>query len=163
MRVSLIVAVSENGVIGRDNDLPWHLSADLRRFKSLTMDHHLLVGRKTFEAIGRPLPGRRMVVISKGRPVLPEGVDLVSSPEEGIELARGRAEREVFIAGGAQIYRRTLPLADRLYLTRIHQEFDGDATFPELAAAEWTLVEQLSFDPDPDQPLAYSFLTLDRV
>ena len=98
MKLSIIVAVATNNVIGRDNDLPWHLSADLRRFKRLTMGHHLLVGRKTFEAIGRPLPGRQMIVLSRGRPSLPESVKLAPSLEAAIDLARSAGETEAFVA-----------------------------------------------------------------
>lgn len=162
MKISIIVAVAENGIIGRDNDLPWHLSADLRRFKRLTMGHHLLLGRKTYEAIGRPLPGRHMVVISRGRPELPAAVARVSSLEEGIELARLAGEQEVFIAGGAQIYRVALPLADRIYLTRVHREFDGDARFPEIENASWTVVDQEHHQADNDHAPAYSFEILER-
>jgi len=162
MRIAVIVAMAENGVIGRDNDLPWHLSADLKRFKRLTMGHHLLLGRRTFEAIGRSLPGRHMVVVSRGRPELPDGVALVSSLEEGIELAQRTGEAEVFVAGGAQIYRLALPLAHRIYLTRIHQEIPGDAVFPDLDEADWTVVEQEHHDADEICLFDYSFLILDR-
>lgn len=163
MRVSIIVAVAENGVIGRDNDLPWHLSEDLQRFKRLTMGHHLLMGRKTFESIGRPLPGRRMIVISRGRPALPEEVLLASSLEEALEIAGKAGEEEAFIAGGSQIYRLALPLAHRLYLTRVHREYPGDARFPDLEESAWCLVEQDHHEESEANPLAYTFSILDRV
>jgi len=162
MRISIIVAVAENGVIGRENDLPWHLSADLKRFKSLTMGHHLLLGRKTFEAIGRPLPGRHMVVISRGRPELPPGIALVPSLEEGIDLARRAGDEEVFVAGGAQIYRLALPLANRIYLTRVHQNFAGDADFPDLDDGDWAIVDRQHHRADESSPFDYSFLLLER-
>jgi dihydrofolate reductase len=143
----LIVAISDNGVIGREQDLPWRLSTDLRRFKRLTMGHHLLMGRKTFESIGRPLPGRSMVAISRGAPALPEGVALAGSLEEALELARQAGDDEVFVAGGAEIFRLSLPLVDRIYLTRVHAEVEGDVQLPGLAAEfedprVWRLVEQ---------------------
>ena len=162
MRISLIVAVAENGVIGRHNDLPWRLSADLKRFKRLTMGHPILLGRKTYEAIGRPLPGRHMVVISRGAPDLPAQVAVVPSLEAGLEKARRAGDAEAFIAGGAQIYRLALPHADRIYLTRIHREFQGDTVFPEIELKDWTLVEQEDHGARESKSLGYSFLIFDR-
>jgi dihydrofolate reductase len=132
MKLSLIVAIADNGVIGRDQDLPWRLSSDLRRFKRLTMGHHLLMGRKTIDSIGRALPGRSMVAISRGRPPLPEGIARASSLEEAIDVARRGGDDEAFIAGGAEIFRQSLPLADRLYLTRVHAPVAGDIRFAEI-------------------------------
>ena len=162
MRLSIIVAVAENGVIGRDNQLPWHLSADLKRFKRLTMGHHLLLGRKSYEAIGRPLPGRFMVVISRGTPSLPDGVSLASSVDKAIELARKAGDHEAFIAGGAQIYRLALPRADRIYLTKIHRSFAGDSYFPKLDEELWTLVKSEYHEASQVDPCGFSFLTYDR-
>jgi dihydrofolate reductase len=130
MRLSIIAAVADNGVIGRDNALPWRLSADLRRFKVLTLGHHLLMGRKTFESIGSVLPGRTTVVISRGRPALPPGVLLAHSIDEAVAMARASGDFEAFVAGGAEIYELALPVADRLYLTRVHTITDGDIRFP---------------------------------
>jgi dihydrofolate reductase len=163
MRLSIIVAVAENGVIGRDNNLPWYLPADLGRFKQLTMGHHLLMGRKTFEAIGRALPGRTTVVISRGRPTLPEGVELAGSLEEALSLAAAAGEDETFVAGGAQIYHLALPRADRLYLTRVHATIEGDTRFPALTETEWTLVSQEDHTPDEKNKYRYSFLVYDRT
>jgi dihydrofolate reductase len=162
MKVSIIAAVADNGVIGLDNGLPWHLSADLQRFKRLTMGHHLLIGRKTFAAIGRSLPGRSMVVISRGRPTLPAGVALTSSLEEAIELARGAQDTEAFVAGGAQIYALALPLADRLYLTRIHATFAGDAFFPDVDLGAWKLIDHEDHRAADATAISYSFLTYER-
>ena len=162
MKLSIIVAAARNGVIGRDNELPWHLSADLKRFKRLTMGHHLLMGRRTFEAIGRPLPGRTNVVISRGRPDLPEDVVLVASLEEGLALARKAGETEAFVAGGAQIYKLALPQADRLYLTRIHRSFVGDAHFPDIDEDHWMLIAREDHEATPQTPGGYSFLTYER-
>ena len=126
MSVALVVAVAENGAIGRDGQLPWRLSADLQRFKALTMGHHLVLGRKTWESIGRPLPGREMIVVSRGRPELPEGVHLSSSVEQAVERARSYGEDELFIAGGASIYAAALALTDRIYMTHVEASIDGD-------------------------------------
>jgi dihydrofolate reductase len=142
MKLSLIVAIADNGVIGRDQDLPWRLSADLQRFKRLTMGHYLLVGRKTIDSIGRALPGRSMVAISRGRPPLPGGVARAGSLEEGIEIARRGGDDEAFVAGGAEIFRLALPLADRLYLTRVHASVEGDALFQ-------AILDELDLPADP--------------
>src|SRR5262245_53191174 len=142
MRVSMIAAVAKNGTIGIDNKLPWRLPADLRHFKSLTMGHHLVMGRKTFESVGT-LPGRTTVVVSRrGLASLPPaGVTVATSVAEALDLARRAGEAEAFVAGGAEIYRAALDYADRIYLTRIEKSFAGDATFPELDPDEWTEVE----------------------
>lgn len=165
MRVSILVAAAENGTIGRDNKLPWHLPADLRRFKALTMGHHLLMGRKTWESVGKPLAGRSIVVISRRRLKLPPGVQSATSPHDAVALARAAGDREPFLAGGAEIYRRSLAdgLVDRVYLTRIHHTFAGDAVFPELAPETWRLVERQDCAADEQNPYAFSYLTYDRA
>ena len=162
MKLSIIVAVAENGVIGRGKDLPWHLSADLKRFKDLTMGHHLLLGRKTFESIGRPLPGRTMVVISRGRSDLPAGVILADSLDHAVEIAESNSDEEAFVAGGAEIYKLALPQADRVYMTRVRDSFEGDVTFPEFQEADWRLVSREDHEADAVNPIAYSFLVYDR-
>jgi len=161
MRVSIIVAVSANGVIGRDNDLPWRLSADLRRFKRLTMGHHLIMGRRTWESVGKPLPGRTTVVITSRRCRPHPEVAVARSLDEALELIAG--DDEVFIAGGAELYRAALPVADRLYLTRIHADFEGDTFFPQLDEAQWRLVSREDHAPDEKNALAYSFLVYERA
>lgn len=162
MRVSLIAAVASNGVIGDRGALPWHLSSDLRRFRALTTGHHLVVGRKTFDSIGRALPERRMVVITRGRPQLPEGVLAAPSLDAALRQARLAGEDEVFVAGGAEIYRLALPRADRLYLTRVDAEPEGDAYFPPFDEAAWILVERHEGATDERSPLPHSFLVYDR-
>lgn len=166
MRISIIAAVASNRVIGRDNRLPWRLPADLRRFKELTMDHTLLVGRKTFESIGRPLPGRSMLVVSRRegylRPQAPEGIRVAHSVQEALDLAREAGETELFVAGGAEIYRQTLPVADRLHLTRIEEDVAGDTYFPEYDEAQWKLVEREDHGPSEEVPFAWSFQVWDR-
>lgn len=139
MRVSLIVAADLGGVIGKEGGLPWHLPADLKRFKALTLGHHLIVGRKTYEAIGRPLPGRTMLVVSRQPGYAPAGVAVVASPEEALAVARAAGESEVFVAGGGEIYRRLLPAADRVHLTRVEGRFEGDTCFPPLDPAQFHL------------------------
>ncbi len=161
MKVSLIVAMAQNRVIGRDNGLPWRLRSDLARFKRLTMDHHLLLGRKTYDSIGRPLPGRTMVVITRDREWQREGVQVVHSVDAALRLAQDAGEREAFVGGGGEIYRQTLPLADRIYLTQIHEEIEGDAFFPDFDLAAWREVEREDREPDARNPHRYSFITLE--
>ena len=164
MRPSIIVALSTNGVIGYRNQLPWHLSADLKRFKALTMDHHLLIGRKTWESIGRVLPGRRMVVITRNPQFAADGVETATSLEAAIQLAASRSDEEVFIGGGAEIYAHALHRADRMYITRVHIEVPGDAFFPEFDdVAEWRLVDAEHCEPDEKNAHPYSFLTYQRI
>ena len=156
MRVSIIVAVSENGIIGREGDLPWRLSADLQRFKAITMGHHLIMGRKTFESIGRPLPGRVSVVLSRTAELdLPKGVLHATSLDSALRLAS--ADEEVFVIGGAQIYALALPKTNRIYLTRVSAIVQGDVSFVDWDVADWDLVSRESFDADPrnDHPHVY--------
>jgi dihydrofolate reductase len=160
MRRSALVAMAKNRVIGRDNTLPWRLSADLQRFKRLTLGHTLVMGRKTYESIGRPLPGRRMVVITRQKDFRPEGVQVVHSLEEALAAAPAD-EQELFIGGGEQIYRQALPLTDRLYLTVIERDVEGDAHFPELDPSDWEQVEEEAH-LGAEEPLPYRFLTYDR-
>ncbi len=163
MKISIIVAIADNGVIGRDNELPWRLSADLQRFKALTMGHHLLLGRKTFEAIGRPLPGREMIVVSRGTPELPDGVHLASSILDGIERARSYGEEELFVAGGASIYAVTLTDCDRVYLTRVHDDVDGDVLFPAVDWSLWDEVSRQEIPADERNEYATTFTVYDRT
>lgn len=161
MRVSIIVAAAENGVIGRDNALPWKLSADLKRFKALTMGHHLLMGRKTFESIGKPLPGRKTIVLSRGVPTVPAGVHVATDLPEALEIAMHSGETEAFVAGGAMVYREALSVADRMYLTRIREAFDGDTTFPHWDESAWRRVTVETCPNQQGEPEAV-FETWDR-
>ncbi|MDX4073700.1 MULTISPECIES: dihydrofolate reductase [Brucella] len=142
--VSIIVAAAENGVIGRDNDMPWRLSTDLKRFKALTLGKPVIMGRRTWESIGRPLPGRPNIVVTRDANFQAEGVHIVGSLEEGIALGRKLAEElgagEVCIIGGGKIYAQALPLADRVHLTRVLAAIDGDTHFPEIKSDGWRLV-----------------------
>lgn len=158
--VSIIAAVASNGVIGRQGDLPWHMPTDLRRFKRLTMGHHLVVGRKTWDEVGKPLPGRIMVVVTRDRSFRPEGATVVHSVDAALSAARG--DDEVFIAGGGEIYRQALPLADRLYITRIHAHVEGDTVFPEIDENEWHVIDREDYDADERNPYPFSFLVYER-
>jgi len=162
MTVSLIVALSANRVIGRDGGLPWYLPADLRHFKRTTMGHHLIIGRKTWEEVGKPLPGRDMVVVTRSRDFAPEGVQVVRSVEQALEIAA--TDDEPFIGGGAQIYRIALAgdLVDRLYLTRIHTEIEGDTIFPKIDFDTWELVSEDHHEADEKNKFAFSFLVYER-
>jgi dihydrofolate reductase len=159
MTLSAIVAMASNRCIGKDNTLPWRLPADLKRFKQLTLGHTLVMGRKTYESIGRPLPGRTTLVVTRQRGYAPEGVRVAHSLEQALELARG--DDEVFIAGGADLYRQALGQVRRLYLTRIEREYAGDTFFPELDLSDWRLLAE---EPHPatDTAPPFSFLTYER-
>lgn len=161
MKLSLIVAMAENGVIGREGALPWHLPADLRRFKTLTMGHPMVMGRKTFESIGRALPGRRSIVVSRNPEWQAEGVETVTSLEQALTLAA--AEEEVFVIGGAEIFALALPRADRLYLTRVHAEIEGDVFFPKLDKSEWRTVSREDLAADEKNLYPTSFEVWERV
>jgi dihydrofolate reductase len=161
MRISIIVAAAANGVIGLENGLPWRMPTDMRRFKALTMGHALVMGRKTYDSVGRPLPGRRNVVITRRTDWQPEGVEVVHSLYEALRLAAG--DSEVFIAGGGEIFAQALPVTDRIYLTRIEASFPGDAFFPELDAETWRIVEQEHHDASDEDPYPFTFETLERA
>jgi dihydrofolate reductase len=160
--LSLIVAMDERRGIGYQGHLPWKLSADLKRFKQLTMGHHIIVGRKTFESIGRPLPGRQTIVITRNPVFRADGVVTVHSVESAIDLASGRAEDEAFICGGAEVYAEAIRFADRIYLTEVHARVDSDTFFPEFDLAEWVLEESSEHLADPKNDYAVSFKKLDR-
>jgi dihydrofolate reductase len=161
MIVSCIAAVAENGVIGRDNELPWRLSADLKRFKKLTMGHHLIMGRKTYESIGGPLPGRTSIVITRNRDYqAAPGVLLAHSFEEALRRAEG--EEEVFVIGGASVYREGVARADRLYLTRVHADVSGDTLFPAVDLAAWKIVREDFREADSKNLHAQTFRIYER-
>jgi dihydrofolate reductase len=160
MQISLIVAAAENDVIGRAGRLPWRLPADLRHFKQLTMGHHLIMGRKTFESIGRPLPGRTSIVLSRRQDFPAPEVLLAGSLDEALRRAGG--DGEVFIVGGADVYRQALPLADRIYLTRVHADIAGDTYFPALPPGQWVLRESRRQAADAKNEYDYSFLLYER-
>ena len=144
MIVSIIVAADEGNGIGLDGTIPWHLPLDLKRFKTLTMGHHLVMGRRTYESIGSPLPGRRMIVLSRDIEFQAEGCQTARSLQESFQMAMDAGEREVFVIGGAEVFSEALVVADHLYLTRVHCTQEADTTFPAFNDENWTLVcEQL--------------------
>jgi dihydrofolate reductase len=153
--LSIIAAVSLNNALGKDNKLLWHLPADLKRLKELTMGHHLIMGRKTFESLGRPLPGRPHIVISRDANLKFDGVTVVDSLEKAFELAKN--DNQPFVFGGAEIYKQALPFIERIYLTRVNETFEGDAYFPELDTVEWELLSKLDFEPDEKNKFHYSY------
>ncbi len=158
--LSIIAARARNGVIGRENSLPWHLPADLRRFKALTMGKPMVMGRRTWESLPGLLPGRRHIVISRAPGYKAEGAEVAASLDAAIALAA--SAEELMIIGGAQIYALALPLAHRLYLTEIDAEIEGDACFPPFEASEWLEVERSRFQADEENPYGYSFVVLER-
>lgn len=162
MILSLIAAVSENNVIGRDGKVPWQLPTDLKLFKQLTMGHYLIVGRKTYESIGRPLPGRRMIVLSKQQGYKVEGCQTAGSLSHAIEIARMAGEAEAFIGGGAEVYAEALPLADRFYLSRVHAEFKGDTHFPIFDPSAWKVTLAHKYPAGEGQRYDFTFYILDR-
>jgi len=162
MRLSIIVAAAENGVIGRNNALPWHLSEDLQHFKRLTLGKPILMGRKTFESIGRPLPGRTNIVISTNPDYQPDGVRVVGSLPDALALAESIAlidgAEELMVIGGAQIYAEALTRAQRLYLTRVHAEVEGDAFLPAIDWSQWHEIARERHAAVPPNPYDYSFV-----
>ncbi len=162
MRISAIIAMSTNRVIGKNNQLPWHLPADLKHFKKITLGKPILMGRKTYESIGRPLPGRCNIVISRDLQFQAPGCIVAHSIESALTTASEQKSEEIFIIGGALLFQETLPLTQRLYLTVIHQDIPGDTYFPELNLAEWQEVERLDHAPDKENNYSYSFKVLDR-
>lgn len=159
--ISIVVAVAENNVIGKENQLIWHLPADLRHFKQLTMGHPIVMGRKTYESIGKPLPGRTSIIITRQKGYTAQGCIVVNSIAEALEKAKALDE-QVYIIGGAEIYRQALPFTDTIYLTKVHHTFEGDTFFPELAEAEWKEASAYHHDPDEKNTYGYSFIELKR-
>jgi len=160
MLISLVVAASTNNVIGRDGQLPWRLSGDLKRFKAITTGKPIVMGRLTYESIGRPLPGRQNIVISTREGYMAEGCDVVASPTAAIAAAGSAAE--IMVIGGGQIYRQFLPLASRIYLTRVHADIVGDAHFPPLDDSDWSESAREEHHADGVHDYDYAFVTLQR-
>ncbi|MBL7110720.1 MAG: dihydrofolate reductase [Bacteroidales bacterium] len=160
--ISIIVAVAENYAIGKDNKLLWHLPNDLKRFKRLTTGYTIIMGKKTWESLpNQPLPNRRNIVITDDPDDLFEGAEMATSIETALALCD--PEDENFVMGGASIYQQFLPLTDRLYLTRIHKSFDGDAFFPELNLLDWERISKDDYPPDAQNDFGYSYYIFDRI
>lgn len=162
MILSIIAALDQCGGIGFKNQIPWHLPGDLARFKKLTMGHSLIMGRKTYQSIGKPLPGRRMIVLSRDPQYHLEGSPVVHSFEEALRLARDEEEHEAFVIGGAQIYQMALPLADRMYLSHLQLTSQAEVFFPEYDPEDWLTICEQDFPPDQINPIAYTFSYLVR-
>ena len=166
MKLALIWAMSRNRVIGRNNALPWHLSEDLRYFKRVTMGKPIIMGRKTWESIGRPLPGRTNIVITRDQNFQAPGVRVVHSLDDALRLAEHigviEGAEEAVVIGGAEIYALALPKAERLYLTQVHAEVDGDAWFPEFDLSQWQELAREDFPAADPNPYPYSFVVLEK-
>lgn len=163
MIVSLLVAMDEQRGIGVDGRLPWHLSDDLKRFKALSMGHHLIMGRKTWESIGRPLPGRVTIVVTRNPNYTAEGCLVAHSLEEALALAQAGGEDEIFVIGGGEIFAQALPLADRIYLTRVHTTSAVDVSFPEFDLEDWNAVESSEHPADGKNDFPTTFQVLERA
>lgn len=158
--LSIIVAIAENNAIGKDNQLLWHLPADLKHFKEITIGHTIIMGRKTYDSIGKPLPNRRSIVITRNASLVIPGVEVVTSLVNAIELCK--PDEEVFIIGGAEIYQQSLAYATYIYLTRVHQKYDADTFFPEINPSEWEELSSITYQADEKNEVAYTFSTLER-
>ncbi|UYM13935.1 dihydrofolate reductase [Endozoicomonas euniceicola] len=166
MKIAMIAAVAENNAIGINNKMPWYLPGDLRYFKAVTMGKPIIMGRKTFDSLRKPLPGRTNIVITRDADWYHEGVKVVHSLGDALTLAEDIAlingNDEVMIIGGAQIYKQALDKADRLYLTRVYQSFEGDAFFPEINDSDWIETARQDMQSEDEEPLTFSYLVLDR-
>ena len=161
--ITVIAATAENNALGKNNDLIWHLPADLKRFKKVTTGHYILMGRNTFESIGKPLPNRTTIIITRNKNYFKDGCLIANSLEEAIELAK--EEKEIFIIGGAQIYKETIAknLADQLDITIVHNEFDADVYFPEINTKVWKEVLREDFKADEKNDYDYSFVSYQKI
>jgi len=163
----IVVAVAENGIIGKDNGLSWRMPSDLKRFRRITMGKPLIMGRKTFQSIGRPLPGREIVVVTRDKSFRAEGIHIVHSPQEAVakaqELAAKMGADEVIVAGGAAIYAALLPCASRIDLTRVHAAIEGDAAFPSLDPKEWYETGREGHEAGAGDDHGYTLITLSRA
>jgi len=166
MKLAIIVAQAENRTIGINNKLPWHLPEDLKYFKQVTMGKPIIMGRKTFDSIKRPLPGRTNIVITRDKSYQHDGVRVVHSLMEAIDLAESicliEGQDEAMVIGGSEIYNQSLPQCDRLYLTQVHADVEGDAHFPAFDAGDWQELGRQDFEADGCNPYNYSFIVLDR-
>ena len=157
-RISIIVAMAQNRTIGINNTLPWRCPEDLKHFKALTMGHHMIMGRKTFDSIGKPLPGRTTVVVTRNPELKTDGCIVTHSLHEAIAACNG--DDEIFIVGGAELYAQALPVADTIYLTEIQQNVEGDAHFPILDLRQWQEISREKHSQESPQPLIFHFVTL---
>lgn len=161
--ISHLVAAATNNAIGKDGGLIWHLPNDMKYFKNLTWGMVVVMGRKTYESMNRPLPGRLNIVVTTNPEWKAEGVRVCHTPEEAIELARAESFKEIFIIGGGEIYKHTLPLTDRIYMTRVHAEPEGDAHYPEIDSKAFSLSSSTDFSKDEKHAWDYTFEVWDRI
>ncbi len=159
-RISIIVAMAKNRTIGINNTLPWRCPADLKRFKALTMGHHIVMGRKTYESIGKPLPGRTTVIVTRNISMAVSGCLVAHSLDQAIDLCG--TDNEIFIIGGAEIYAQALPMADKLYLTEIQQDVIGDAAFPDFNLSQWREISRETHHQEMPEPLEFHFVEYQR-
>lgn len=161
--ISLIAAMGNNRAIGFDQDMPWNLPKDLAYFKQVTTGHTIVMGRKTFESIGRPLPNRKNIVLTRQKNIhLPEEVTIISSFDELLDIHKRAASEEIFIIGGGELYKQALPYAERLYITEINEDFEGDTFFPAFSKKDWKIVSEIPGVRDRENPYDYKFLTYER-
>lgn len=159
---SIIVAKSSNNVIGKNNSLIWHMPADLKRFKQKTLNHYIIMGRKTLESMKKPLPGRTSIVVTRNKDYKAEGCIIVHDIQDAFRMAEENKQEEVFILGGAEIYQLTLNLADKMYLTEIKAHFDGDAFFPAIDDDQWQIINHEEYQADDQNPYPYAFIDMKR-
>ena len=162
MIISLVVAAAKNNGIGKDGKMPWHLPNDMKHFKNVTWGLPVIMGRKTYESLGKPLPGRTNIIITRQQYQAAEGVFVVHDIKEAMAAAAETDAKEAFVIGGGEIYRQTLPVTQRIYLTRVHTTIEGDTYFPEISESEWNLLSQLDFTADEKHAYAYSFQVWQR-
>ena len=162
MIVTIVVAISENNAIGKDNELLWYLPKELRHFKTITNGHTVIMGRKTFESFGKPLPGRTNIVITNQENWTQPGTIVVKDLDEALQAAEGTDAKEAFVIGGGQIFRQSISRANRIYLTRVHTKLEGDVFLPDINENDWELVSSLDFNADEKHAYAYSFQVWER-
>ena len=162
MIISCIVAVAKNKVIGKDNNIPWYLPADLKYFKNTTLNHHVIMGRNCYESIGKPLPKRTNVIITRDAYFISSNCLVARSIPEALHMAHENGEEEVFIIGGGQIYEQTSDLWNRLYITEVDLEVDGDVFFPEVNYEEWKLIHEEEHEKDEKNEFDYGFKVYER-
>jgi dihydrofolate reductase len=163
MLISAIVATAKNGVIGKDNEIPWYLPADFAYFKRVTLNHHIIMGRNCYDSIGRPLPKRTNIIVTRNPFFIASGCITVHSIAEGLQMAKQNEETEVFIIGGGEIYKQTMAILDKIYLTEVDLETEGDVFFPDLEANEWKIVSEEHHPKDDKNEWDFTFKIYERI
>jgi dihydrofolate reductase len=161
--ISLLYAMDKNRLIGKDNELPWHLPQDLAYFKRITMGHTIVMGRKTFDSIGKPLPGRENIIITRDKHFSCDGCRVIHSIDELLDLSHKKIEEEIFVIGGAEIFKEILPFSDRLYVTNIHHEFEGDTYFPKTNDTEWKMISKEPGIKNDKNPYDFDFVVYEKI